>query len=236
MLRFGFGLGLVTLLFSSHTKADEFYWFNKVSFLSDYYSRGISQTADNPSPQFLSILSHSSGVYGGIFASRVEFPDNDQADQEIDLFFGAAKNHENWNFRAGLISYMYPNADSELNYNFIEFDLAVGYTFKWLHTEASLLFSPNYFGGSGKSRYTKLQATLPINEKLQLNSHIAHRAIETNALFGLPDNFDWKIGAEYEFIDNTSLTIDYVDSSFDRTTECKKVCDERLILGIHYTF
>ena len=71
--------------------ADNFTLVNKASFLTEYYSRGISQTQENPAPQLTSTVFHKSGALAGIIATRVEFFDNDEADAEVDLLMGFPK-------------------------------------------------------------------------------------------------------------------------------------------------
>jgi len=219
--------------------ADDFTLVNKASFLSEYHSRGISQTQGSPAPQFSSTVFHKSGAFTGIYVSRVEFLDNDEADLEVDLLLGFHKTIDKLYCRIGAIYYVYPDADSSLEYNFWELDLGLGYNFDSFYSELSLRRSPNHFASSGEMRYVKLETSVPIiQNQLKLKTHIAHRYIEDNqAFFNIPDSFDWEIGFEHQPIENLDLIIKYVDSSLTRK-EClnSDLCRERLIAGISYHF
>ena len=230
---------IFALMNASKVCASDFTWVNRVSFLSEYYSRGISQTEERPAPQYETTLFHSSGLFAGIFVSRVEFLDGDQADQELDYYLAYQETNGNWYHRVGAIYFTYPNSDENLNYNFLEFDAGIGYNFGPVYTEASFRFSPNHFGDSGKEIYSKLVTHIPIREDLKMKNHLAYRSVEKNEVFfNIPDSFDWELGLEYQTpIDGTALLLKYVDSTFGRN-ECFNTdyCNERLIFGITHTF
>ena len=217
----------------------EFTLINKVSLFSEYYTRGLSQTQEMPAPQFESTLVHSSGILGGIFVSRVEYFDGDQADQELDYFIAYQQTLENGlYYRIGGIYYTFPNAQSRLKYDFWELDVALGYDFGPLYSELYLRTSPDHYASSGHSRYVRLAARVPIHEKLRIKSHIAHRYIEDNqTFFGIPDAFDWELGFEYTVIDNTDVMVRYVDSSFSQQ-DClnSDFCSGRVVFGASYSF
>lgn len=223
--------------FINKVQASDYVWTNELSFFTEYYSRGISQTREKPAPQLLSIVYNKPhGFYAGIFVSRVEFADSDEADQELDYFFGIQKFIGNWSYRGGIIYYTYPKSDNALNYDFIEFDAAVGYNFNPIYAEASLKYSPNYFFDTGHETYSKLELKSPLINKFQIKSHIAYRQIENETRFGVPDNFDWEIGVIYTPQSFVDLTFKYVDSNINDDTVCPDICNERFIAGITYKF
>lgn len=217
--------------------AKQYVWANEVSFVSDYYSRGISQTREQPAPQLLSIVFNQTyGLYTGLFVSRVEFNDNDQADQEVDFFAGVQKFLGDWSYRGGIIYYTYPNADKELGYNFIEFDLGVGKKIDPFYVEASIKYSPNYFFKTGKELYSKLEIEAPVSERFTLKGHLAYRAVEHQERFGVPDNYDWSLGSVYAIDPSVDLEAKYVDSSLSEASDCIDICSERVIIGVTYKF
>ena len=248
---------MVFLLFSSNTYAEEsvsnepventasdasleelfkdFTMVNKVYLFSEYYTRGLSQTQEMPGPILESAIVHKSGIYGGVFIARVEYFDGDQADQEWDYFIAHQKKYDNGVYhRVGLIYYTFPNAQSRLNYDFWEADLALGYDFGPLYSEVYLRTSPNHYANSGHSRYVRLAGTVPLNEnKIRLKSHISHRYIEDNqTFFNIPDAFDWEIGFEYTVVENTDFIVRYVDSNLSNS-DClnSDFCSERFVVG-----
>lgn len=226
---------VMILISSSDAYGKSFVWINNITLLTDYYSRGISQTRELPTPQVTSYVYNTDhGLYAGTFLSRVEFFDNDEADAELDFYAGIQKFKGNWNYKAGIIYYTYPNADKDLNYNFWEYDLAVGYNFGTVKTEASVKISPDYFAGSGFETYSKLEVKVPI-KKFEFQGHFARREIEDNAAFFAPDNNDWALGINYKPLEKTTLQLKYVDSSFSKR-ECVDICDGRLIAGLSFDF
>jgi uncharacterized protein (TIGR02001 family) len=218
--------------------AGDFTLNNKLTFLSEYYSRGFSQTRGSPAPQFMTTLSHSSGVFAGAFISKVEFLDGEEADAELDYFLEYNGFLDNWYYRAGLIYYTFPNADSSFEYDFWELDLALGYNFGPVYTELNLKRSPDHYADSGEMRYVTFRVHVPVTEQLKLKNHIAHRHIEDNvAFFNIPDSYDWETGFEYMPVSYLGIVGKYVDSSLSRS-ECLGTdnCEERIILGINYYF
>lgn len=227
----------VSVLIPQVARGNDYIWTNEISFVTDYYSRGISQTREQPAPQLLSVVfNQTHGLYAGLFASRVEFNDNDQADQEVDLFFGLQKFIDGWSYRSGIIYYMYPNADKELGYNFLEFDLGIGKQFDPFYVEASIKYSPNYFYETGKETYSKLEVKAPVVEKFHLKGHVAYRAIEHQDRFGVPDNYDWSLGGVFAISPSVALEAKYVDSSLDKNSGCIDICSARAIAGVTYKF
>ncbi len=55
-----------------------------VGFVSEYSFRGIAQSDEHPALQGGFDVSHSSGLYAGIWGSNVDFNDGDQASVEVD--------------------------------------------------------------------------------------------------------------------------------------------------------
>lgn len=55
---------------------------------SDYHSRGMSQTQGDPAIQGSATLSHSSGLYAGVWSSNVDFGYGSKTRQEIDYYLG----------------------------------------------------------------------------------------------------------------------------------------------------
>ena len=234
-----FLLVVIFVFSAASSQAEGFVWKNQISFLSDYYSRGISQTNNLPSPQFETTVFHESGFFAGLFVSRVEYADGDQADQELDYYVAFNESIDNFYYRLGLLYFTYPNSDSSLNYNFLEWDFGLGYQFAKLYSEISLRYSPNHFAASGKANYFKWQTKVPISSTLNAKGHIAHRQVEDNqAFFNIPDSYDWEIGLEYRPIENVELISKYVNSDFKNATECPgdDLCSGRVIAGIRYHF
>lgn len=67
---------------------DDFTLALNAGVFSDYWSRGVSQTKGDPAIQASATLSHSSGLYAGIWSSNVDFGHGSKTRQEIDYYLG----------------------------------------------------------------------------------------------------------------------------------------------------
>ncbi len=85
-----------------------------VGWVSDYYTRGISQSWHKPAIQGGVDLAHTSGFYAGMWGSNVTpntFPD---ATAEIDLYAGyngSVPGVEGLGYSVGAIGYIYPGGN-----------------------------------------------------------------------------------------------------------------------------
>lgn len=70
------------------TLNDDFSLDLTVGAYSDYHSRGMSQTQGDPAIQGSARLSHSSGLYAGIWSSNVDYGYDSKTRQEIDYYVG----------------------------------------------------------------------------------------------------------------------------------------------------
>lgn len=206
-----------------------------VGLFSEYSFRGIAQSDENPALQGGFDIEHASGLYAGVWASNVDFNDGDEAHLEVDLYAGYAGAIDKFSYDVGVIRYMYPGADSALNYDFWELALAAGYDFDVLALTASLNYSPEYFGESGDAEYYALAADVPIVDDLSMSAHVGHQNIDDEAAFGVPDYTDWSVGLTYT-LDGFDFSVAYVDTDLEEPTECSDGCESRVIFGISKTF
>ena len=62
------------------SRAAEPEWTAAVTAASDYFFRGVSQTVNKPALQAELAVEHPSGLFGGVFASTVGFPEQPYED------------------------------------------------------------------------------------------------------------------------------------------------------------
>lgn len=75
---------------------------------SNYIWRGFSQTQDDAALSGSVDYSDESGLYAGIWASKVDFAD---ADVEVDVYVGMSGDiNDDFSWDVGLLSYNYPGA------------------------------------------------------------------------------------------------------------------------------
>lgn len=67
---------------------DDFSLDMSLTAVSDYRSRGISQTLGDPALQFGATLQHSSGLYLGAWTSNVDFGYDYKTRQEVEYYAG----------------------------------------------------------------------------------------------------------------------------------------------------
>lgn len=215
--------------------ANDFEVSANVGFVSEYSFRGIAQSDERPALQGGFDVSHSSGLYAGVWGSNVDFNDGDQASLELDGYIGYSNNYKGLNYDIGAIYYAYPGADSSLDYDFVEFSLAVGYDFDMFSTSASINYSPEYFGDSGHAEYYAANIDVPLPADFGLSAHVGFQEIEDNTTFGVPDYLDWSVGINYN-LEGFDLSLAYIDTDLDEPGECSDGCDAKVIFGISRSF
>lgn len=161
-----------------------------IGFVSDYYTRGVSQSWHKPAIQGGIDVAHSNGFYAGVWGSNVTpntFPD---ASAEVDLYAGyngSIPAVEGLGYSVGAIGYFYPGG-SWKKYGLLTqteglsgvgnkkggrwdtYEANFGLSYKWLSAKASVTLS-DWFGaeratgwdGSTKgSTYLELNAAYPL--------------------------------------------------------------------------
>ena len=206
-----------------------------VGFVTEYSFRGIAQSDENIAVQGGFDISHSSGLYTGIWGSNVDFNDGDEASVEVDIYGGYSGSVNNVDYDIGVIYYAYPGADSSLNYDFWEGSFALGYNFDMFSASASINYSPEYFGDSGDAQYYALGIDVPLPSDFTLSGHVGYQEIDDNAAFGTPDYTDWSVGLGYT-LEGFDLSLQYVDTDLDEPGECTDGCEERIMFGVSRSF
>ena len=99
-----------------------------IAFTTDYVYRGISQTSEDVALQSSLDWNHDSGVYVGMWGTNIDFKDG-SSQLELDVYGGYASEYEGISYDFMILGYLYPGADSDLDQDFVEFSLALGYDF-----------------------------------------------------------------------------------------------------------
>ena len=128
-----------------------------VLLTSDYVWRGYTQSLGDPALQGGVDLSHNSGLYVGIWASSINFikdgDPSDGASTEADIYLGYSTELANGvGVDFGYNRYIYPSANSNLNYDFGEFYTSASYQMLSL----SYNYSNDFFGAAGKAHHITL--------------------------------------------------------------------------------
>lgn len=169
-----------------------------ISFVSDYYFRGLSQTWHKPTAQGGLDITHSSGFYAGVWGSAVTPNTYPDANTEIDVYAGyngSIPVVEKLGYTVGIYSYMYPGG-SWKKYDGLTADrgkksggkwdtteLNFGLSYDWISAKVSYSLT-DWFGaekatgwdGSTKgSTYFELNAAYPLPWwDLTVIGHVGH--------------------------------------------------------------
>lgn len=205
-----------------------------IGFVSEYSFRGLTQADEGPAVQGSIDWSHDSGFYAGVWGSNVEF---DDASLETDLYVGYSGEAAGFTYDIGALYYLYPGADTDLDYNYYEGSLAVGYDFDVLALSASVNYTPDNFADSGDATYVAGNVDVPLPFlpfDMALNGSIGHQWIDDEDKFGVDDYMDWGIGLTAN-VEGFDLGLRYIDTNLDEPDECEDGCDQRVIFSISKT-
>ena len=213
-----------------------------LTFTSNYVFRGISQTNNTAAIQgsfdYSLGLSDAASVYAGIFGSNVDFNDGDQATLEVDLYAGAAYQiSDRLSSDLTAYYYLYPGADSDLNYDYLEFVANAGYDLEKANLGATLSHAPDNFASSGTAIYTEGRVDVPLPQNISLNAALGYQSIEDNTAFGAPDYVNWSVGAGYSIV-GFDLALKYTDTDLS-SSECfggTDLCEGRVVFSASRTF
>lgn len=208
-----------------------------VGFVSEYSFRGIAQSNEGPAVQGSIDWSHDSGFYAGVWGSNVDFNDGDEANLETDVYAGYSGELSGFTYDIGAIGYLYPGADKDLNYNYYEGSLAIGYDFGVAALSGSVNYSPENFAHTGDATYlaSNLDVPLPfLPLDMALNGSVGHQWVEDNDKFGVPDYTDWGIGLSAK-VYGFDVGLRYIDTDLDEPQECADGCAERVIFSLSKT-
>ena len=201
-----------------------------VALTTEYLYRGISQTDDAPALQgglnYEVKLAAPVSVYAGVWGSNVDFSatesasatPTDGASVELDWVGGlrGAIGSTGLSWDIGFIYYTYPGADSDFNYDFWEAQGAIGYDFGPAAMTASLNYSPDFFGASGRAWYPKLAVKAPIPgvEGLSLAGYVAEQFVEKKTVYGIDKNYlEWNLSLTYNVAGWFDASVTYWDTN-----------------------
>jgi uncharacterized protein (TIGR02001 family) len=187
-----------------------------VSFVSDYYARGFSQSWHKPAIQGGMDISHESGFYAGVWGSSISPQTYVDSTTEIDVYAGyngKIGSVEGLGWTAGLIGYLYPGGNWNkcptctlsdgttpvtADKRFDTFEANFGVSYLWLSAKASVTLT-DWFGankntgfedGSKGSTYFEINANYPLPfYDLTLIGHVGRLNVATRVTPGAYGTF-----------------------------------------------
>lgn len=180
-----------------------------IAVVSDYAFRGISQTNEGPAFQASAAYNHDSGFYAGVWASNVDFADDDGANWEIDTYIGYATDiTDGLGFDVQLLRYNYPgDSYGDYTYNELVASVSFGSYFK-----GTIGYSNDVFNSDETGIYYGLSAAYPLEyAELTLNGSLGRYDLED----ALGDSYnDFSIGLSKPF-GPMAVGVSYVYASDD---------------------
>ena len=145
-----------------------------VALTSDYVKRGVSQSDNNAALQLGADISFDSGFFAGAWGSSVDI-DNEptgQRDRELNLYVGYDYDVSDiWRLSANIVSYEYPRQTGDIDYNYVEYTLAVNYDDRlWLE----YAYSPDLYNSNRSSENVELFAEFSLSENWSVGSGVGY--------------------------------------------------------------
>lgn len=231
--------GLAATPAMAGTKVGDVEIGGNMSLTSNYVFRGISNSDRHPAVQGGITVSHTSGLYGGLWASSVDFNDGDEASIEVDLNGGFAYEFPNAvKLDGGVIYYAYPGANKGLEYNFTEVYLGVSYKYQQLGMSAKYSYTPDYTASltDDSAYYVEGALTYDLPYGIVASAHYGHSSGDAFDVAGRPDSYDdYSIGLSKEvlgFVADLSFTA----TNDDGRTLYGNNADDRFVIKITKNF
>ncbi len=192
---------------------------------SDYVFRGVSQTDESPAIQ--AGVDVSSGiVYGGLWASNVDFYDS--TDAEIDAYAGVKPTIGALSLDLGVIYYGYVNAPNTADYDYWEFKVAGSVPAGPVTLGAAAYLSPDFFGGLGDALYYEANASFSPADKWTVTGAVGKQTFND---FSFLDYTTYNVGVSYAFTDKITGDLRFHDSDLG----CGSICDSRVVVSLKAT-
>ncbi|HEU5337914.1 MAG TPA: TorF family putative porin [Sulfuricaulis sp.] len=209
----------------SAVAADKLPVSGNVALTTNYVWRGVSQSAENPALQGGFDYEHDKGFYLGTWASGLNWgndavtsADGDGASIEVDLYGGYKFKAGPIDMDVGFIHYMYPGANSSLDYDFTELYVGGGYgPFSLKYSHAS-----DYQGTTSKSgTYLDAAVSLELPEGFGLGLHVGKSGGDgVQAAFGKKYT-DYKVSVSKD-IGGFGFELAYTDTNLSGASQIKK--------------
>ncbi|WP_203290637.1 TorF family putative porin [Maricaulis parjimensis] len=172
---------------------------------SNYVFRGISQTGDGPAVSGGFDVATESGLYGGVWASSVDF--SDDTTLEMDFYAGYGWEAGGFGFDTGVIYYAYP--DSPDGQNFVEIYGDLSRSFGPVAWDIDIAYSPEFYGEIGEGLYVSTGAAIELGP-VSLDARVGASRFDD-----LPaaDYEDYQIGVSGTVFENVGWDLRYFKAS-----------------------
>jgi len=200
----------------------EFTLSGTAALVSEYRFRGISQSDKRIVPQASATLTHASGAYVSFWSSAIAsdtvYPG---ANAELDLIAGYSTTVSGFTLDGGVLYYVYPNADSGVNSDFLEPYGSVKYTvgpvtakggFAYAFKQKAIAFA--HSKDDNLYVYGELSGAIP-DTGFSLLGHLGYSHGRSYLTLGQKGYLDWNVGASYT-IGKATFSVSYVDTDIKK--------------------
>ena len=207
-----------------------------VAFVSDYRFRGVSLSDNDIAVQGGITVSHSSGLYGGVWGSSLH--DNGIVGHtEFDLIAGySAEVASGTKLDVGLTYHMYPNGNGPRNY--VEPYASVSTTLGPVNAKlgAAYAISSDSLGNNDNIYvYTDWSAGIAQTPV----TLVAHAGYSNGSLAYVGHYWDWALGADVALGHHLTAGVRYIDTDINADSGVKaidKIFNERIMLSLTAAF
>jgi len=233
---------LAPLTCQALTMNDDFSLELTLDAVSDYRSRGVSQTLGDPALQAGATLIHGSGLYLGAWTSNVDYGFDYKTRQEVDYYAG-------WYWQAtdaisldlGYLKYSYPK-EGQFNMSEVYAILDL-YGFKLGAYYSS--DSPNAFGKDQDTLYSYVGYNVALPGEVGLELRAGRNDVKDPAFWSASgDNretyYEWQAKLTREFVGIT-WGLSYIDTDLSKS-ECVSwygyddLCSATVVVSANKTF
>ncbi|WP_237886480.1 TorF family putative porin [Pseudomonas sp. PGPR40] len=213
-------LVLAPLTSQALTLNDNFSLDMTLGVVSDYRTRGISQTLGDPAVQAGATLVHSSGLYIGAWTSNVDFGGPYKTRQELDYYAGYYwQATEAISLDLGYLKYDYPK-EGQFNMSEVYAILDV-YGVKLGANYSN--DTPNFFGEDQDTLYTYLSYTIELPAEIGLDLRVGRNDVKDPAFWSTNGESrdaytEWEAKLTRDFV-GVTWGLSYVDTDLSKS-EC----------------
>jgi uncharacterized protein (TIGR02001 family) len=213
-------LALAPLTSHALTLNDDFSLDMTLGVVSDYRSRGISQSLGDPAAQAGATLLHSSGLYIGAWTSSVDFGEGFDTRQELEYYAGYFwQATEAISLDLGYIKYDYPKNS--------EFNMSEVYAILDLYgVKVGANYSkdtPNFFGEDQDTLYTYVSYKIELPAEVGLDLRLGYNDVKDPAFLSSNGDdrnayYEWEAKLTRDFV-GVTWGLSYIDTDLSKS-EC----------------